>query len=459
MLGVVADHLASSASSSLALAHQLLALTPPVSLAALAGELEDWRRSQEGCTPAGVVPPPPGRRIAVLVAGVGSNDTHAAIDHVDTATLGYAPGDVVRFSYNGGRAAGQAPTPGGVAASLPTTSYGPADTETDLRPVADRLVALLARLAALAPGVPIDVIAHSQGGVVVHLALIQAHARGDLPAQLGTVVTISSPHQGTDLATGLAALKGTALGELALQALRPATSGTLDPDSTSLAQLSETSDVAQELRQRLPAGVHLLSIGASGDPVVPWVRTRTPGATSDLVPLGRVRHPLGPAGIASGHPRDRPGPRRHGPDLCGPGPGHRHGGDQSSGGPERGRARRRPDPGRRSVSGRGPGWPGGREPRAGPAAESQGWPGGREPRVGPAAESQGLARRREPRVGPAAESQGLARAGARPCDPRTPKMVSRPGWGRVRRDEPGPSPIPPGPSHGRPHGALGPGFA
>ncbi len=286
MLSVVADHLAASGSPSvLALTHQLLALTPPASLAALAGELEDWRESQRGCTPAGVVPPPPGRRIAVLVAGVGSNDTKASIDDLDTTTLGYAPGDVVRFSYNGGRVAGRVPAPGGVARSIPPSAYGPADTQTDLRPVADRLVALLGRLAALAPGVPIDVIAHSQGGVVVHLALIQAHARGHLPAQLGTVVTISSPHQGADLATGLAALKGTPLGELALQAAHGTSLLPLDPDSVSLAQLSETSDLSQELRQPLPAGVHMLSIGASGDPVVPWVRTRTPGATSDLIPM------------------------------------------------------------------------------------------------------------------------------------------------------------------------------
>ncbi len=220
LLGVVAEHLAASGSPSLlALSHELLALTPPVSLAALAGELDTWRRSQAGCTPAGVAPPPPpGRRIAVLVAGVGSNDTKAAIDDVDTATLGYSAGDVVRFSYNGGRVAGRQAPPGGVARSIPASAYGPADTQTDLRPVADRLVALLDRLAALAPGVPIDVIAHSQGGVVVHLALIQGHAHRDLPAQLGTVVTISSPHQGTDLATGLAALRGTPLGELALGA-------------------------------------------------------------------------------------------------------------------------------------------------------------------------------------------------------------------------------------------------
>ncbi len=34
--------------------------------------------------------------------------------------------------------------------------------------------------------------------------------------------------------------------------------------------------------------MHLLSIGASGDPVVPGVRTPTPGATSALIPMTGV---------------------------------------------------------------------------------------------------------------------------------------------------------------------------
>ncbi len=287
MLGVVADHLAAGVPPSLvALSHELLALSPPVSMADLAQEVEDWRQSQRGCTPAAVAPPAPhGRRIAVLVAGVGSDDTKASIDDLDTTTLGYAAGDVLRFSYNGGRVAGRRAAPGGVATSIPTSAYGPADTQTDLRPVADRLRALLARVAADAPGVPIDVIAHSQGGVVVHLALIQASQHDDLPGQLGTVVTISSPHQGTELATGLAALRGVPVAEQALREIHGSGVVSLDPDSTSLAQLSQTSDLSQELHEPLPPGVHMLSIGASGDLVVPWVRTRTPGASSDLIPM------------------------------------------------------------------------------------------------------------------------------------------------------------------------------
>ena len=287
LLAEVAERAGARDAHLSALAHELLALTPPVSLTTLALELDAWHRSQQGCTPANVVPTrPAGRRIVVLVAGVGSSDRSASIDEVRTAELGYAAGDVLRFSYNGGRAAGRPLTPGGAAAAIAASRYEPADTGADLRSVADRLVALLGQLAAAAPGVPIDVIAHSQGGVVAHLALVQGAAEGRLPAQLGTVVTISSPHQGADLATGLAALRGTPLGAEALRVTGPTVGLPVDPDATSLAQMSETSDVSDELRRPLPAGTHLLSIGAAGDLVVPWVRTLTPGASSALIDTG-----------------------------------------------------------------------------------------------------------------------------------------------------------------------------
>jgi hypothetical protein len=288
LAGVVADASASLVASRLALAHQVLALDPARSLPGLVSELDQWRRSQVGCTPASEVPPrPPGRRVVVLVAGLGSNDRHASIDDVDTRSLGYAPGDVVRFSYQGGRAAGRPAPNADLATGLPVTSYDSADTQTDLRATAARLVTLVQALSRRAPGVPIDVIAHSQGGVVVHLALIQGAAQGRLPPALGQVVTIASPHQGTDLATGLSSLRGDLGLETGLATVHDAGED-LNPDSTSLAQLSETSAVSQEMRRPLPPGVHLRSIGAVGDPVVPWVRTLTPGATSAMVPAGGI---------------------------------------------------------------------------------------------------------------------------------------------------------------------------
>jgi hypothetical protein len=289
LVSVVAEHIAAGGDPHLAaLAHELIATSLPVSLLSLASEVQDWRRSQVGCTPQSVHPvaPPRGSRLVVLVAGLGSNDRTASIDQVDVASLGYDPGDVIRFSYRGGRAAGRPVPPASAAAAIPATSYGSADTQGDLRVVAGRLRALLARLAGEHPGVPIDVIAHSQGGVVVHLALAAGARSGSLPTDLGVVVTIASPHQGTDLATALQALRGRPLGELTARTASASGITDLEPDSVGLAQLSETSTVADEMRRPLPSGVHLLSIGAAGDPVVPWVRTVTPGASSALIAAG-----------------------------------------------------------------------------------------------------------------------------------------------------------------------------
>jgi hypothetical protein len=58
-----------------------------------------WRRPG-ACTPRDVPPiRMTQRHIAVLVGGLGSSSEKAAIDDVDTAVLGYAPEDVMRFSY------------------------------------------------------------------------------------------------------------------------------------------------------------------------------------------------------------------------------------------------------------------------------------------------------------------------------------------------------------------------
>ena len=62
---------------------------------------EHW---SDECTPGGVTVTPGGAgRVALLVGGYGSASTRAGIDGLDTADLGYRPGDVLRYSYAGGR--------------------------------------------------------------------------------------------------------------------------------------------------------------------------------------------------------------------------------------------------------------------------------------------------------------------------------------------------------------------
>src|SRR5439155_8120962 len=144
------------------------------------------------CTPADVPAPRlHERHIAVLVGGLGSSGAAtgggSAIFGVDTAALGYTSTDVVRFSYRGGTAADH--------------PYGKADTEVDIRVSGARLRALLEQLQYDHPGVIVDILAHSQGGLVTRSALVGYDRTDPSLPQIGAVVTMGSPHEGTDGAT------------------------------------------------------------------------------------------------------------------------------------------------------------------------------------------------------------------------------------------------------------------
>lgn len=248
-----------------------------------------WQRARvqadRPCSGPGVAPAPPAeRRIALLVAGLGSNSRHATVDDVDTAGLGYEPPDVLRFSYAGGRT----PDASDGLTALPTTSYGPADTQRDLRATAQHLADLVEATAEAEPGVPIDVYAHSQGGVVTRLALIELERRHgvDWLRALGLVATLGSPHGGADLATAVHAISSSPSGGEALDVYREATGIGIDDDAASVAQLSETSGVVAELaRHPIPEVVAAVSIAARGDLIVTVPSTRAPGATEVVVPL------------------------------------------------------------------------------------------------------------------------------------------------------------------------------
>lgn len=240
---------------------------------------ERFRDSQADCTPASQRPPPPtsSRRIVVLVAGFGSSSDEADVLDVDTAGLGYAPGDVVQFSYAGGR------TPGtGALSGVPVSEYAPVHSTADLKGAGQRLGALIDAVAAAHPGVPVDVVAHSQGGVVARLAL---HA--DRP--VANLVTLGSPHHGADAATANALLGTTGPGELAQTVADEVTDGSLDGASAAAAQLSESSGFIDELNDRpLPAGTRVTSIAARGDLSVAGLQSSLEGATNAMVPLDGV---------------------------------------------------------------------------------------------------------------------------------------------------------------------------
>lgn len=230
----------------------------------------DWMRQRRDCTPADTPAPPLRQRhLAVLVGGLGSSSVDAAIDDLDTSALGYDGSDVSRFSYNGG--------------STDVLAYGPDDTTRDIRHSARLLREYLQATAAEHPGVPIDVIAHSQGGIVAREALTNEFDGLDptLPP-VSSLVTLGSPHQGADLATAAAMFGSSKVGkatEWVAGEFMP-----WDPRSTAVRQLSESSSFIRDLNRRpLPEGLHATSIGGRGDLVVPAGRTELPGAEGVIV--------------------------------------------------------------------------------------------------------------------------------------------------------------------------------
>lgn len=259
----------------------LVDLHPPSVLHRAFTSLQDSLRQE--CTAADVpAPERPGTgRVALLVAGYGSTSANAAVDDVDTDVLGY--GDrVLRYSYAGGRI----PTPDGRDSpfgQIPTNHYDPSDTFGDLRTEGVALADLVEAAASARPGRPIDLVAHSQGGIVTRLAVAELDRRGRLDL-LGTVITIGTPHRGVDL--GSAALVLGTPGHLALRPLTALTDGGVDSQATSVAQMAETSELVLALRRDgVPDGVDLRTIGATGDLVVTGGKTSVDGHPAAMVSL------------------------------------------------------------------------------------------------------------------------------------------------------------------------------
>jgi len=215
------------------------------------------------------------QRRAVLVGGLGSSGESASIDDLRLADLGYADAAAERFSYAGG---------GG--------DYGSTDTQGDLQESARLLADHIETTARASPHATVDVFAHSMGGVVAHLALLELDRRGFDLDRLGVVTTLGSPHHGADLATAVAAANTTLTGNVGLDLAEEVLGTGLDPDARAVAQLSETSDVVRVLDESdLPAGVEMVSIAASGDLVVASPNTQVDGARNVTVGLtGRDAH-------------------------------------------------------------------------------------------------------------------------------------------------------------------------
>lgn len=287
--------------------HYSVELQAVTHLARVADEMRRWYDSRDACTPASTpVPPHRSRRIAVVVSGLGTNSAANTALEIDTSTLGYAPADVVPFSYAGGRAPRRGSVPVGTDpfTAVPETRFDALDSQRSVSDSADDLATLLQQVAAAEPGVPIDVLAHSQGGVVARLGVARAGDDGRLPASVATLVTIASPQQGAPLATMIDGLGAGPGGRAGLSHVRASgVADDLDDRLPAIGDLAETSAVVGELHARpVPDAVRFVTIGGSGDLVVPGTSAIDRHADATVIlatSVGTGAHGSMPSGAAA----------------------------------------------------------------------------------------------------------------------------------------------------------------
>lgn len=293
--------------------HYLIELNPTSHAMRTLDAFANWLHDQKTCTPTATpVPVHQSRRIVVLVSGLGTSSDANTAWEVDTKSLGYADTDVVRYSYQGGQAPRGGMDPPGAARSvsshplnaIATRPFDSLDSQQSVGTSADRLSALLQSVAAAQPGTPIDVVAHSQGGVVARLAVERSGAASRLPSEVDTLVTLSSPQQGAPLATAVVALGESPGGAAALSQIRAA--GAADELSNHLpaiSDLAETSPIIDELHQRpMPEGVRFVAIGGSGDLVVPGSAAIDQAADASIIlptDIGKEAHGTLPSSPAA----------------------------------------------------------------------------------------------------------------------------------------------------------------
>ncbi len=207
----------------------------------------------------------------MVVAGINSSgaawDRGPTVD-LDVTALGYhqSEGEVRYFSYadDGGR-------------------YSKDDTHRPIVESAALLAAQLRQMQREQPGREVDLVAHSQGGVVVDVFLATFYRAGDRSfPPLGNVVTLSSPHEGAPLASVAQQVRATRKGEAALDAIEKVLP--LPPtNSAAVRDLVEGSSVIREIQARgVPEHFDYTTIGAAEDFVVPATNISLPGATETV---------------------------------------------------------------------------------------------------------------------------------------------------------------------------------
>ena len=211
--------------------------------------------------------------LVMAVAGIGSASAAGGRSFgLDVDALGYHADEVHWFSYaaDGG-------------------AYGPDATYGDITIAAKRLAAQLRALDAAEPGREVDLVAQSQGGIVLQRFLrFEYDASDPTFPPLGTVVTLSSPHGGAPIATSVGDLRGESKTRRALDLADRVLPGP-PSDARSVAQLAEDSPFMAHLHARaLPDHLDVTTVGGTDDVIVPANRIHVPGATEVVVDVAGV---------------------------------------------------------------------------------------------------------------------------------------------------------------------------
>ncbi len=259
-------------------------LSAAVHLAPVLDDPESMDSTPSQCIeprPLAARPPPPNDNVAVLVAGLSSATVgggNSDLFNLGRSLLGYRRKDTYRFSYAGLDEQGR------------HRPYLAADTYGDLMPEARRLRDLLAHIARRRPGADVDLIAHSQGGVVARLFLQRlAHPWVSELPRVEHLVTLATPHTGAPIAGSLRAIRdGTLSGAPILWGARRLVEGLPDPGGRAIDQLAPGSSLMQGLaREDIVYGTRALALTMPNDLVVPSDRAVMPEEQS---------HVLGPEG-------------------------------------------------------------------------------------------------------------------------------------------------------------------
>jgi hypothetical protein len=231
-------------------------------------------------------PPPPNDNILVAVTGIntsteadrnGQLSTDSSLYKVDWQQLGYSDDHVYYYSYGGVESR---PDQGHFRLHKP---YSKEDSLGDLNLAARKLRDLVNEVHSRHPGKDIDIVAHSQGGVVAEDYVTWLYDPDNpLGVHLGHLVTISSPHTGADLAAAHSVLADTEVGKAMLAEAAGAINqfiATPPPSSIAVRELAEHSPFMKKLSAAWdPTKVPTTTIGTPYDIVVAPQHTRLPGA-------------------------------------------------------------------------------------------------------------------------------------------------------------------------------------